>query len=286
MDFRINEYIIGEGPSELTMDMGGGSVRLLNPGDRDTVDEQWMKETYDLPEPEFYSRLYDGKEFIMIVGVSINFAVETWTPQGYEYSMWQIIREEDELRAISVAIDLAGTPEQRQALNRPLDEVTREIKQAVEARTTVNEGRIGPDSSLPEIITDANNLQGFYKAVGAVYEGDEATVLPPPVPGADDLEQDPTRTGENQPQPTNSPSPGDETPSPLSTDDAATTTQPVAEETTTTTTTQPQIEDTTTPSTTGPQTEDTIPTSTETIQPPDGGAATPAGTGEQPAQPE
>ena len=319
MDFRINEYIIGEGPPELTMDMGGGSVSLLNREDRNTVDEQWMKETFDLPEPEFYSRLYDGKEFIIMVGVSENFAVETWTPQGYEYSMWQITREEDELRAISGVIDLAGTPEQREALNRPLNEVIQEIKEAVEVRTTVNEGRIGPDSDLPKIITDANNLQDYYKAVGLVYEGDEATVLPPPVPGAEDLEQDPTRIGENQPRPSTPPAPGEETPSPPPTDDAvATTTQPVAEETPTTTT-QPQAEDTipaptettqpsdddsppptvtettqsqtdttptTTTGTTQPQTGDTIPAPTETTQPTNGGAAIPAGTDEQPTQPE
>ncbi len=304
MDFRINEYIIGEGPPELTMDMGGGSVSLLNREDRNTVDEQWMKETFDLPEPEFYSRLYDGKEFIIMVGIPINFAVETWTPQGYEYSMWQIIREDDELRAISRSIDLAGTPEQRQALNRPLNEVIQEIKEAVETRTTVNEGRIGLDPNLPMIITDANELQDFYIGVGAVYEGDEATVLPPPVPGAEDLEQDPTRTGENQPQPSTPPAPGEETPSPPPTDDAVTTTtQPVAEETPTTTT-QPQAEDTiptptetTQPSdddsppttvteTTRSQTGGTIPAPTETTQAPGGGVEIPAGTGEQTAQPE
>ena len=273
-DFRINEYIIGEGPPTLTMNMTTGRVNL-DPEDWKTVDEQWVKEEFDLPDPDSTAK-YEGREYIMMIGVAINLAVETWIPQGYYYSMWQITREDGELRAISPAINrLARTPEQRQALNRPLDEVLREIIEAVETRTTVNEGRIGPDPNLPNIITDANNLQDYYKAVGQVYEGENATVLPPPAPGAEEPEQDPTQTHENQPQQTE-----DTTPTP--------TTQPQTQDTTTT---QPQTEDTTTtttptPGTTQPQTEDTIPTPTEPTQPPDDGTTTPAGTSEQPAQSE
>ena len=192
-DFRINEYITGDGPPTLTMKMTTGRVSLLNPEDRETVDEQWLQETFDLPGPDSAS-IYEGKEYIMMVGVAINLAVETWMPQGYYYSMWQIIREDNELRAISPALNrLARTPEQRLALNRPFNEVLREIIEAVETRTTINAGRIGPDPNLPKLITDANNLQDYYKAVGLVYEGDEATVLPPPVPGAEDPEQDPAQ---------------------------------------------------------------------------------------------
>ena len=195
VDFMINEYITGEGPPKLTMDMGGGSVPFLNQDDWKTADIRQLKELYEFPESEFYSLLYEGKEFIIMVGVSTNFSVETWTPHGYEYSMWQITRKNDELRAISGSIHLADTPEQHQALNRPLDDVLREIIEAVETRTTVNEGRIGPDPDLPEIITDANNLQDYYKTVGLVYEGENAAVLPPPAPGAEDPKRDPPDGG-------------------------------------------------------------------------------------------
>ena len=76
--------------------------------------------------------------------------------------------------------DWARTPEHRQQMNRPLDELIQEIKQAIETRTAQTGGRIGMDPTLPMLITDANNLQDFYQTVGAVYEGDDATVLPPP----------------------------------------------------------------------------------------------------------
>ena len=134
-----------------------------------------------------------------MLGPSINPTVEAWETVGYEYSLWNITREEDGLRAISTAFNLAVSPEQRQAMNRPLNEVIRELKEAVQSRDIVNEGRIGLDSSLPEIITDANNLQDYYKAVGLVYEGENATVLPPPVPGAEDPEQDSPASGAETP---------------------------------------------------------------------------------------
>ena len=302
-DLMVNEYIVGEGPPKLTIKVATGTISFLSPEDWKTADEQWMKETYDFPDIESSSGL-EGQEYIIMLGPSINPTVEAWETVGYEYSLWNITREEDGLRAKSTAFHLADTLQQSQAMNRPLNEVIQEIKQAVESRATVNEGRIGSDTSLPMIVTDANRLQDYYTAVGRVYEGEGANiVLPPPVPGAEDLEQDPTRTGENQPRPSTPPAPGEETPSPPPTDDAvATTTQPVAEETPTTTT-QPQAEDTiptptetTQPSdddappptvteTTQSQTGGTIPAPTETTQPPDDGAATPAGTGE-PVQPE
>lgn len=189
-DFRINEYIIGDGPPTLTLKMTTGNINLLNPEDWKTIDLQSIKEIEDFPGPDSVTK-YEGKEYVIMIGVPINLAVEHWAQKGYYYSMWQIVRDGDELRAVSTALNrLARTPEQRQALNRPFNEVLREIIEAVQTRTTINEGRIGPDPDLPNIITDANNLQDYYKAVGLVYEGDEATVLPPPVPGAEDPEQD------------------------------------------------------------------------------------------------
>ena len=261
-DFKINEYIIGDGPPKLTIKHATGRVSLLDPDDVETVDEQWVKETFDLPEPERGSR-FQGRELVMILGLPENYSVETWSPRGYYYSMWYITRENNELRAISTAMDRwARTPEHRQQMNRPLDELIREIKQAIETRTVQTGGRIGLDPSLPMLITDANNLQDFYQTVGAVYEGEDATVLPPPVPGQEDPEQDPTQTGENQPTST-IPAPGEEETTPPPTDDATTTT---------TSASQPQTNDTTTTTSptgaTQPETQDTIPTPTATTQPP------------------
>ena len=208
-DLMVNEYIVGEGPPKLTIKVATGTISFLSPEDWKTADEQWMKETYDFPDIESSSGL-EGQEYIIMLGPSINPTVEAWETVGYEYSLWNITREEDGLRAKSTAFHLADTLQQSQAMNRPLNEVIQEIKTAVEARIAVNEGRIGPDAGLPMIVTDANRLQDYYIAVGRVYEGEGANiVLPPPA--------------------------------------APTTTQPTAEETTTTT--QLHTQDTTPTST-------------------------------------
>ena len=68
----------------------------------------------------------------------------------------------------------------------PLADLVREVKQAHENRLVITEGRIGVEPFLPMLVTDANMLQDYYGAVGAVYEGEGATVLPPPVPGGDE----------------------------------------------------------------------------------------------------
>ena len=258
-DFKINEYIIGDGPPQLTIKHATGRVNLADPDDVETIDEQWVKEIFDLPEPERGSR-FQGRELVMMLGLPENYSVETWSPRGYYYSMWYIIRENNELRAMATAMDRwARTDQHRRQMNRPLDELIQEIKEAIETRTAQTGGRIGLDPTLPMLITDANNLQDFYQAVGAVYEGDDATVLPPPAPGQEDPEQDPTQTGDNQPTST-IPAPGEEETTPPPTDDAATTT----------TAAQPQTNDTTTSSTGAaqPETQDTIPTPTATSQPP------------------
>ena len=182
----------------MTIKAAGRTVSLLDPDERETIDQQWMKETFDLPDPERASR-YEGSELILMLGMPSTFSVEAWRPQGFYYSMWFITREGEELRAVSGAIDLAMTPEHHQQLNRPLNEVVKDLKEAMESRATLTGGRIGLDPTLPLLVSDANKLQDFYRAVGAVYEGEDATLLPPPAPGADEPEQDPTRTDEDQP---------------------------------------------------------------------------------------
>ncbi len=140
-DFRVNEYIIGNGPPTLTLKMTTGNINLLNPEDWKTVDLQSIKEIEDFPGPDSAAE-YEGREYVIMIGVATNLAVEHWAQKGYYYSTWQIIREDNELRAVSPALNrLAHTPEQRQSLNRPLDDVLREIIEAVQTRTTVNEGR-------------------------------------------------------------------------------------------------------------------------------------------------
>ena len=264
MDIRVNEYIVGQGPPDLTVQMYIYGFLDLDLEDWPTLEQEY----YDVASRRISN--YEGKEMILFLGTTDTLAVEAWSLFGYPTEWWFIQHSNDEVRAVSWRIDWATTDELRSQLNLPLDDLVRQIKEAAEERLTLVEGRVGVDSPLPMLVTDANKLQELYGALGAVYEGEGATVLPPPVPGGDEPELPPTRTGEGEPDATTIPAPGDES-SPTTTDDApapsssTTTTLPQAEDTSTTTT------DVTT-STTLPQAEDTLPATTTTTVP------TPTGT--------
>ena len=69
-------------------------------------------------------------------------------------------------------------------MDLPLAEMINDIREAAEERNKVTNGKVGVESYLPALITDANDLRDFYISAGAVYDDSEyATVPPPPVPG-------------------------------------------------------------------------------------------------------
>lgn len=273
VEVRVNEYIVGEGPPELTVIMYRYFLFSLYPEEWPSIGELYTDASNEISR-------YEGKEMIIFLGPIDTRAVEAWILLDYKRGWWFVQRKNNETpRAVAWSIDRATTDELRRQLDLPLDELIHQIKEAAKERITLTGGRIGFDPSLPMLVTDANMLQNFYQQTGAVYEGENATVLPPPVPGAEEPEQPPTQTGEGQPDP-NPPAPGEEETSPPPTDDATTTTStgttqppdnttttlPQTEETTTTTsTTQPEVDDTTPSSTTMPVGDTT--TTTGTTQP-------------------
>ena len=296
LDFRINEYIVGEGPPELTISIYEDAIFQ---DERQHVRDDYYQEYFDI------SVAFEGREMVLFLRPPRTVSVESWQVATRFRSLWFIQRDSGEVRAVAKDIDWIVEGYNDHLLSQmdmPLSELIPQIKEAAEERTAITGGRIGAHSSLPLLVTDANKLQDYYGAVGAVYEGDGATVLPPPAPGGDEPEQTPTQVGEGQPTVASFPVPGDET-SPTTTDDAAppssSTTSPPAVETTapststtlpqtngseptTTTTTQPQVQDTVTtttspPPSTGttqptdapqPQTEDTTPVTTTTTSAP------------------
>ena len=233
-EVRINEYIVGTGPPQLTLaiyqvtvigELAGWGVTEIG-GDGDEELARYMNHPLTQLDP-----LYGGRELILFLHVSYTNAVETWlAPGGYR---WFIQRDGDGLRAVSEQIRWARTDEHHRQLDRPLADLVREIKQAAEDRVTINGGRIGSDPSLPLYVDDANKLADFYQTVGAVYEGDGATLLPPPVPGGDEPAQPPAPVGEDQPSGVTVPAPGEET-SPTTTDDAGSGNNPMTTTSTTT----------------------------------------------------
>ena len=185
-EVRINEYIVGTGPPQLTIAIFQGTLigELADwgvteiGGTGDELLERYMRHPHTRLDPA-----YGGLELIMFLHVSYTIAVESWlAPSGY---VWFLQRDGDDIRAVSGRIRWARTAEHHCQLDRPLADLIREIEQAAEDRAAIDGGRIGSDTSLPLYVSDANKLVDFYKAVGAVYVGDGATLLPPPVPGGE-----------------------------------------------------------------------------------------------------
>ena len=186
-DIKVHEYIVGEGPAELTVAL---HREVLFVGREDAAKGWRAIKDYvplDLEDPQSgTASLYEGKEVVLLLGTTTTVALESWAVSGWWGTVWFLQRNDsDEIRALEKHISHARTPEERSRFDLPLSELIQQIKEAAEHRATVTGGRIGEDSTLPMLVTDANRLQDFYGAVGAVYEGEDATVLPPPVPGGD-----------------------------------------------------------------------------------------------------
>lgn len=272
VEVRVNEYIVGTGPPLLTLsiyqDAMIGSIADEEVGLNKELDRAMQN------APSRVASAYDGQELVLFLSVSYTTVVESWVAANGG-DRWFVQRDGDEVRVVSDLIHWARTDEHRRRLDMPLVELVREVKQAAEERMVITGGRIGQNSSLPLLVTDANRLQDFFGAVGAVYEGDGATVLPPPVPGGDEPAQDPTRVGEDPPGATSSVSVPGGGASPPPTDDASPTTAgtTIPASTTTTTAAVPQVEDSSpSASTTAavPSGEETSPSAETTVAPSDG----------------
>ena len=178
VDIAVKEYIVGEGPPVLTVMMERRNVWDLVNSSGNLF--SWASHYFDQLKSETVS-VYEGKEMILFLSIPLSIAVESLGTLGEE-DRWFVQQTDDGIRAVAQEIWLARNDEMRSKLNLPLDEMIEDIKEASVERLAITGGRMGTDPALPMLVTDANELREFYTAVGAVYEGDNATVLPPPAP--------------------------------------------------------------------------------------------------------
>ena len=261
-DVRVSEYLIGEGPPKLTVSVFRDTLFLdFWESYRNVTDEQILLNFDDAASRT--ADAYEGREMFLFLRLPSTIAVEAWVA-GYK---WFVQRRGDDLRVVSPNIRRAETPEQRNRLDMAYTEFIRQVKQASENRIEITGGRVGTDPSLPLLVTDANYLHDFYGAVGAVYEGRDATVLPPPSPGGieDPSLEGPARVGEDETEGDGPVVPGEETTT-STTDETTTTT---TDETTTSSSATTAATTTTTSAgvttTTGGTTVPTAPTTTTSV---------------------
>ena len=190
VDVRVNEYIVGTGPSELTVDLHGEVIDLTDEQRADWDDvwaAGWLTNVARDPQART-AAVFEGNEVVLFLGPNFTIAVESWFGGRGFADVW-FVQQPDEgaTRAVAAELSRARTEDQRNKLDMPLADLVTKIKAAATVRDNEFDGRIGEDADLPDLIDDANDLRDFYIEVGAVYQGaDKTTELPPPVGGAPD----------------------------------------------------------------------------------------------------
>ena len=192
-DVRVNEYIVGAGPTTLTI----GLLRhtFLPAGSRD-----WERDKDIVIEREFQNpaarvaATYEGRELVLFLNPTTTMTVESWAVGGH-WDTWYVRRDPD---TDPPTVTAAFRWENQVVSEANLDDLVIEVKAAAAARTAADQTSTAPSSSEstsqpttttapedgpPYLVTRADQLRDFYIAGGAVYEGDDATtVLPPPAP--------------------------------------------------------------------------------------------------------
>ena len=185
---RANAYILGSGPSTLTVLFfrwfyWDDDYAPFTPYVYEGQTEQQLIEE-DMQRIEgFISDLFSGREHVVFLGPAIDLSSEAWQFWG----AWDVQRREDgTVIAVHPDRDLwrRMKPNEYQShlsnLEMELSAFTQAVTTANQARVTEYGGRIGEDTSLPMLVTDANQLRQYYTEVGAYAPGSPTPVPPPP----------------------------------------------------------------------------------------------------------
>lgn len=184
VDVRVNDYLLGTGPSELTVVPTYFSIGGSDPPD-DEVNSRGGR----------VMRTYEGVEAVLFLTPSVTTAAEAW----WVSELWDVQERSGATHVVSENLQYirfyGDTPENRAKLIVPLADFEESIAKAAVVRAARHEGRTGANPDLPMLVTDANLLRPYFEQVGVAYETD-APAKPPPVPGEEDPEQPPVTTGE------------------------------------------------------------------------------------------
>ena len=207
-DVRVNAYILGSGPSRLTLLVSfhyclpawhaesaaesGRTEEEFTEGIR-WFDEFRLEEGISSPAGTIHG-IY-GREVVLFIGPGHNQATEKWEVK----STWDVQRqgegEDERVVAVHPDRDLWRRSRQgdyethRSALEMELPAFTQAVAAAHQAKVAEYGGRIaraGIDSraegvELPMIATDANRLRQFYTDTGA-YDHPDGPPAQPPAP--------------------------------------------------------------------------------------------------------
>ena len=204
-DVRVNEYILGTGPSQLTV------VVDFHHYWENRVDQELADLFADAAEDGFENgqnvrpggtgikAVYGatvglgGREAVLFISPFHNHETSVWRVQA----TWNVERQDDDTVLVAnPARDYWKIMRdneyqtQRAVLEMTLPAFTQAVTDANTARVTEYGGRIAPadddgkmdDATLPMLVTDANQLRQFYQEAGANDHPDGPPAPPAPVP--------------------------------------------------------------------------------------------------------
>ena len=186
-DVRVNEYVLGEGPPTLTVEVAhdvfypymGGQAEF------EEWERRWERILIEGGSIDFddVSPL-PGNEAILFVGPSSNTSVEAWKV----YFTWNIERQSnDTVVALHPQIYHYSLEDRNRhsVLAMELPAFKQATTAAQAARVAANDGRTQPAPTYPMLITDVNELDDFFTSIGAYSDPDNPPAQPPAVYACD-----------------------------------------------------------------------------------------------------
>ena len=132
VDVRVNEYLVGTGPSELTVEL---HREVLNLTEEDLADwgnwkDDWLTDIVHDPEGRT-AAAFEGNEVVLFLGPSFTIAVESWEGSVGIADVWFVQRPaEGAVRAVAPDVVDAVTEDQRNKLDMPLADLVTKIRAA------------------------------------------------------------------------------------------------------------------------------------------------------------
>ena len=183
-DVRVNEYIVGAGPSVLTLQMSHDLYfpstpspaaldafenlweRILNEGghtitkesvDRDPLLDGVTLDILDWPT-------YTGIEAILFIGPSSNASTQAWQAMA----LWQLEQKDDDtVVAVHPEREYFPMEGNESVLELTLQAFKQKAVAAQANRVAANGGRTQPGTEFPMLLTDANNVRSFFVEIGS-----------------------------------------------------------------------------------------------------------------------
>lgn len=175
VDVRVNEYIIGKGPPDLTIAVYEESVGIQPRENWKLLPNEWLDDQFGNPALRT-ATAYEGREMIILLTIPYRSSVETLQVAGVYF----VVKPNDGPVFVS-PLHVDGLNLHTLYHANVLVDLVQQYRDAEESRhdssyDTYSEGRYLP----PVLVEDANYLQDIYQKWAA-----EDLVLPPPPPNAE-----------------------------------------------------------------------------------------------------